>query len=159
MSAIYAPFLQFTQPDVWGWAKIVGIDDGAATVHYVGFPASEDETFTAEDQRIRARVSNNILKLEHEAANAGGDRTGLLADGTWQVEAVLHIKVVKEREKYLIRWLGWSEDYDSYEFAAPAECITEYKKSLLTRPLRPPPVPFSPSQTHWCSGITCAGVT
>ena len=88
-----------------------------ATVNYVGFPATHDERFTKAMAGLRQPLSKGDLKLERkekelelEAARYGGSTLGLRSDGLWEIERVLK----KSGRRYLIRWMGWSSEHDSF---------------------------------------------
>ena len=69
----------------------------AVTVNYNGFPATQDERFTALMGALREPLSKADLKLEQkqkqielEAARYGGSTVGLNPDGTWDIERVVN---------------------------------------------------------------------
>ena len=104
---------------LWYNATIVGKRlrgaNTTVTVHYVGYPKNQDETFNVKQQKVRERLPRKDLVAEQQATIWGGRNENQNSDGSWPVECILRSRGSGKSTKYLVRWAGdWGPEHDEW---------------------------------------------
>lgn len=119
-------------------------------VKYSGFNDRYNVEFRAKDAGLRERLSKVELKKEMNDILIekvyGGRTDGLKEDGQWEIERLIKKRRRANVTEYLVRWVDWAPEYDTWESNNLArEIIEEFEEeqAMKAKPPKLRPEPFT----------------
>jgi hypothetical protein len=119
-------------------------------VKYTGYADRHNTEFAAKDEGLREPLPPAELKAEICDKLYGGRVEGLKDDGTWEIERLLQKRRRGTVTEYLVRWVGWAPEHDTWESKnLSREIIEEFAEEQAIKAVPPklPPEPFTRALT------------
>ncbi|KAI4313322.1 hypothetical protein L6164_026309 [Bauhinia variegata] len=124
--------------------------------------AEESPTLEPEENAVETEVvaEDEQNEAENEPVEEGEPHTTELPDGYYEVEAIRAMRVWKGRKQYLIKWLGWPEETNTWEpirhLTLVKDMIDDFEKRKQRKQKRRPALHSTSSRTtkrRNCSSI------